>query len=79
MRGELLNISGGGAAIVVDVIAPTDKPIWFELETDTRVLDPVESRLVVISHDPSGSKITRIKFIDACPMVLFESAIHGSA
>ena len=42
------------------------------------MLDPIESRLVVTSLDPSGSKIARIKFIDPCPMVLFESAIHGS-
>jgi hypothetical protein len=79
VRGELLNISGGGAAIIVDVISPADQPIWFELETDDRVLDPVESRLVVTSLDPSGSKIARIKFIDACPMLLFELAIHGSS
>ena len=33
IRGELSNISGGGAAIIVDVALPTDEPIWFELET----------------------------------------------
>ena len=79
VQGELLNISGGGAAIIVDVICPADEPIWFELETDGRVLDPVESRLVVTSLDPSGFKIARIKFIDPCPMLLFELAIHGSS
>ncbi len=80
IRGDLSNISGGGAAIIVDVILPAEEPIWFELETDGRVLDPVESpHLVVTSLDPSGSKIARIKFIDACPMLLFELAIHGSS
>jgi hypothetical protein len=78
VRGELLNISGGGVAIIVDVISPADEPIWFELEADGRVLDPVESRLVVTSLDPSGSRIARIKFIDPCPILLFELAIHGS-
>jgi len=78
IRGELLNISGGGAAIITDAVSPVDEPIWFELETDGRVLDPVESRLVVTSIDPSGSTIARIKFIDSCPIVLFEMAIHGS-
>ena len=34
-------------------------------------------RLVVRSLDPSGVTITRIKFIDACPILLFELAIHG--
>jgi hypothetical protein len=79
IRGELLNISGGGAAIIVDVISPSDKPIWFELESDGRELGVVESRLVVISLDLSGLKIARIKFIDPCPMLLFELAIHGSS
>jgi PilZ domain len=74
----LLNISGGGAAIIVDAIAPADTPIWFDLESDGRAPEPVESRLVVRSLDPSGVTITRIKFIDVCPILLFELAIHGS-
>jgi hypothetical protein len=78
LRGELSNISGGGAAVIVDGILPADEPVWFELETDGEVLTPIESRLVVTSLDPSGSKIVRIKFIDSCPMLLFELAIHGS-
>ncbi len=78
VRGELLNISGGGAAIIVDVICTAEEPLWFELECDGRALDPVESRLVVTSLDLSGLKIARIKFIDACPMMLFETALHGS-
>jgi hypothetical protein len=49
------------------------------LETDGTVLDPVESRLVVTPLEPSGLKVARIKFVDACTMVLFEQAIHGSA
>ena len=77
VQGTLLNISGGGAAVIVDVIAPADSPIWFELENDGKAPEPVESRLVVRSLDPSGVTITRIKFIDACPILLFELAIHG--
>jgi hypothetical protein len=76
-HGTLLNISGGGAAVIVDVVAPADSPIWFDLENDGKAPEPVESRLVVRSLDPSGVTITRIKFIDACPILLFELAIHG--
>jgi c-di-GMP-binding flagellar brake protein YcgR len=79
IRGQLLNISGGGAAVIVDVPVPADLPIWFELESDASGQDPVESRLVVTSLDPSGSTIAHIRFIDPCPMLLFELAIHGSA
>ncbi len=78
VRGELLNISGGGAAIIVDVVSPADEPIWFALEIDGKALDPVESRLVVTSLDPSGLKIARIEFISACPSFLFELSVHGS-
>jgi len=77
-QGELLNISGGGAAIIVDVTSGAEEPVWFELESGVEAFDPVESRLVVTSLDPSGSKIARIKFIDPCPMRLFELAIYGS-
>jgi hypothetical protein len=77
--GTLLNISGGGAAVIVDVIAPSGVPIWFELDGDGRPREPVESRLVVTSLDPSGVKIARIRFTDPCPITLFERALHGSA
>jgi hypothetical protein len=77
-RGELLNIGGGGAAVIVDVTLPADDAIWFELENDDRTLAPVESRLVVTSLDPSGTKIARIRFVEPCPLLVFELAIHGS-
>ena len=78
-RGALLNISGGGAAIIVDGKAPADATIWFELESDGLAQDSVESRVVTTSLDPSGVKITRIRFVDSCPIHLFEMAIHGFA
>ena len=76
--GTLVNISGGGAAIIVDMITPANSPIWLELENDASTAESVEARLVVRSLDPSGVTITRIRFVDACPIVLFESAIYGS-
>ena len=77
--GELTNVCGGGAAMIFDsAIPPADEPIWFELETGSTTLDPVESGLVVASLDPSGTRIARIKFIDQCPMLLFEAAIKDS-
>ena len=41
--GTLLNISGGGAAVIVDVIVPADSPIWFELENDGKAPEPVDA------------------------------------
>ena len=79
VRCELLNISGGGAAVITDIEPPADKPIWFGLESATLTIDPVESRLVVISDDTSGVRIARLMFVDLCPMALFELAVHGSS
>jgi hypothetical protein len=73
---ELVNISGGGAAVIAEV-RPPDAPFWFELKSATQVIDPVESRLVEYATDPSGSKIARLCFLEPCSMALFELAVHG--
>jgi len=77
VRGELLNISGGGAAVIVDTEPPGNLPLWFELESAAISIVPIESMLVVISLDPSGTKVARLRFLDSCPMELFELAVHG--
>src|SRR5262245_5383983 len=74
---ELLNISGGGAAVIPAVEPPSDQPIWFGLETQALGMDPVESVVQGTSLDPSGSKIIRLRFLDPCPMALFDLAVHG--
>jgi hypothetical protein len=74
---ELLNISGGGAAVVSTVEPPSDKPIWFSLQNQPLGIDPVESMVQGTSLDPSGSKIVRLRFLDPCPMALFELAVYG--
>ena len=38
-------------------IPSSDGTTWFELETDGRTLDPIESQLVITSYDQSGLKI----------------------
>jgi c-di-GMP-binding flagellar brake protein YcgR len=79
VMGKLLNISAGGAAIIVDFPIPGGERIFFELESDAGKLESAESTLVVNSIDPSGLRIARIKFVDACPMGLFELAINGGS
>jgi hypothetical protein len=73
----LLNISGGGAAVTSTVEPPCDKPIWFSLQNQPLGIDPVEAMVQGTSLDPSGSKIVRLRFLDPCPMALFELAVHG--
>jgi hypothetical protein len=74
---ELLNISGGGAAVISTVEPPSEKPIWFSLQNQPLEIDPVESLVQGTSLDPSGSKIVRLRFLDPCPMALFELAVYG--
>ncbi len=75
--GQLLNISGLDAAVRIDAEPPSDQPIWFALECGTPEVDPIESRLIFASRDPSGSKIARLQFVAHCPRELFELAVHG--
>jgi hypothetical protein len=80
IHGELLNISGGGAAFVSHVMPPPGVPIWLQLEASVRLVNriaPIESRLVATSNDPSGLTIAHIQFIDPCPMDFFNLAVHG--
>jgi hypothetical protein len=77
-RGEVHNIGGGGAAVILNASLSVDGPIWIEMDGDGDTLDPIESRLVATSLDPSGATIAHIKFMDPCPMSVFESAIGSS-
>jgi hypothetical protein len=81
VRGELLNISGGGAAFVSEECPPRGVPIFLRLEAgaeDGVRLHAVESRLVTTSVDPSGMRVAHIHFVQPFPMELFELAVDGS-
>jgi hypothetical protein len=75
---RLWNISGGGAAVITEIIPPVNQPLWLELETSATAIQPAEARLVVVSIDPSGTKIARLRLVDACPIELFELVVLGS-
>ncbi len=75
---ELLNIGGGGAAVITEVEPPADQPLWLGLESKDLAIVPTEARLVVISADPSGLQVVRLRFVDSCPMEMFELAMQGS-
>jgi hypothetical protein len=80
LHGDLLNISGGGAAFVAEVEPPPGMRMWLELEAGARRVprvDPVESQLVATSADPSGLTIAHLQFVDPCPMEVFELAVNG--
>ena len=76
--GELMNISGGGAAVITDAPVPALDPVWLTLSAGPDPITPVESRLVAVSIDASGLRVARLKFVEACPMGLFERVVHGA-
>jgi PilZ domain len=78
IEGELLNISGGGAAVITEDAPPADKPLWFALVNDALPTVRIECKLVVISRDLSGSKVVRLSFVDSCPIDIFELAVRAS-
>jgi PilZ domain len=75
--GRLINISGGGAAVATDAPVPAQEPIWLTLSPGALATTPVECRLVAVSIDASGSRLARLRFVEACPMDLFELAVQG--
>jgi hypothetical protein len=81
IRGALLNISAGGAAFVSDQVPPAGARIFLRLIADARDGSrppAIESLLVQVSLGASAMRVAHIKFIDPCPMSLFEMAVDGS-
>lgn len=75
--GELLNISGGGAAVITEPHPPANTALFLGLETEAIPIIPIEAKLVVVSLDISGSNVVRLSFVDSCPMEMFELAVYG--
>lgn len=78
IRGELLNISGGGAALIPEVSPPPGVPLRLVPDSCDRQIDPVESRLVTTSVDPAGRTIAHLQFTGPCPMDFFDLAVNGT-
>jgi len=80
IRGDLVNISVGGAAFIGEAMPPPGVPIRLRLEAGARRAVPigaVEGRLIMSSFDPTGRWIAHIEFVDRCPPELFELAVNG--
>jgi hypothetical protein len=76
--GRLVNISGGGAAVITEALLPDERPVQLTLAAGSAAITPVESRLVAISIDTSGSRVARLEFVEPCPLDLFELAVYGA-
>lgn len=73
---QLLNISGGGVAILMSRIPPRGRLLTLRLQSLDKL--SVDGRMVdsQLNRQP-GKHLIRIKFVGECPPALFERAIHG--
>jgi hypothetical protein len=76
--GELLNISGGGAAVATQALLPEQGSVWLTLDAEPSPVTPVRCRVVAIAVAASGIRIARLRFDESCPVDLFELAVHGA-
>ncbi len=73
---RLVDIGGGGMAILMSRIPPRGRVLSLSLESLDKL--SVDGRMVnaQLNHKP-GMHLVRVKFIMECPPNLFERAIHG--
>jgi hypothetical protein len=77
-EGHILNISGGGVAVLVDKVPPRGRVIRIQLQSLEKA--HVDGRIVDAQpHRKSGRQLVRLRFIMECPAILFERAVHGQA
>jgi hypothetical protein len=71
IHGDLQDISGGGAAVLLPVAPPAEVPIW--LSTCLNDGDPVgaECRLAGSEMEPTGLYRARLGFIELCPFPVY--------
>src|ERR1017187_2520323 len=58
----VVNISGGGAAVLADRVPAADLTVWLRLASGSVEMDPWESRVIATSVDPSGKHQVRLQF-----------------
>ena len=77
LDGLLINISRGGALIVLRNRPPRDRPVWVYKEIASSVWS-VRGEVVGFTPAPGGAFAVRFQFATPCPTRLCESAVCGS-
>ena len=76
LDGLLLNISRGGALLILKERPPRDRPIWVYKKVCS-VVPSVRGEVVATTPAPGGAFAVRVKFAIPCPTILCESAVCG--
>jgi PilZ domain len=74
VAGRLLNISRGGAQLVLSCRPPKKQPVWVYKELG-ETLASVRGEVVGQSPAPGGSYSLRFRFESPCPTVLCEAVL----
>ena len=61
-EAEVLNISGGGAAELVERVPPAGVSLQVQLGSSPAVIEPLKARSLACSADPSGRQLVRLQF-----------------
>ena len=61
-EGEVLNISGGGAAVLTERAPAAGVSVRLQLGHRLATMDPLEARSLAVSLDPSGGHLVRLQF-----------------
>jgi hypothetical protein len=77
LDGLLINISRGGALIVLKFRPPRDRPVWVYKQVRSNVWS-VRGDVVGHTPAPGGAYAVRFQFATPCPTALCESAVCGN-
>jgi PilZ domain len=75
VNGEVLNLSGGGAAVKIAQRPPAHEPLWLWVGREGQEAGPVECETVGCSPDGEGTLTLRLSFVGLCPLSVFEAAM----
>ena len=75
VAGEVLNLSGGGAAVKIADRPPGNETLWLWVGRPGHEAGPVECQMVACSPDTEGTFTLRLSFVGLCPLSVFEAAM----
>jgi PilZ domain len=76
LDGVMVNISRGGALILLKDRPPRDRPVWVYKDV-AGLVRSVRGEVVGFTPAPGGAYAVRFRFATPCPTILCESAVCG--
>ncbi len=76
VAARLLDVSRGGARVVLAEAPPEDHPVWVCLGAP-RPIDCVRGITLEVRLEREGGYGVRVRFVGSCPDVFYRAAVHG--